>query len=209
MNQFSATLQGQLNWTGPSASGAEKSMTLQGKSEEILCTWVKTGRFGLFFVLCFRALGGHCLQMLCLPGCGTHANTQNLPHVRAFPASIRELSPPKRLFFSGVAPANQTKERVKTKSSYEFALFCEFWCFSLGKQAPFTFRNLVPECPCEKFMNLGVSLVWFAGATPDFHGANARLPNHPGFALPQRYILSKRVACCQGRAVPGDLTASP
>ena len=63
------------------------------------CTWVKPGRFGSFFVLCFLALGGHCLQMLCLPGFGTHANTQNLPHFRAFPASIQEHSPPKCLFF--------------------------------------------------------------------------------------------------------------
>ena len=61
------------------------------------CTWVKPGRFGSFFVLCF--LGGHCLQMLCLPGFGTHASAQNLPHFRAFPASIREHSPPKCLFF--------------------------------------------------------------------------------------------------------------
>ena len=29
----------------------------------------------------------------------------------------------------------------------------EFWCFSLGKQARFTYRTFVPECPCEKFMN--------------------------------------------------------
>ena len=62
-------------------------------------TWVKPGRFGSFFVLCFLALGGHCLQMLCLPGFGTHANTQNLPYFRAFPASIQEHSPQKCLFF--------------------------------------------------------------------------------------------------------------
>ena len=37
--------------------------------------------------------------MLCLPGFGTHANVQNLPHFRAFPASIQEHSPPKCLFF--------------------------------------------------------------------------------------------------------------
>ena len=44
------------------------------------CTWAKPGRFGSFFVLCFLALGEHCLQMLCVPGFGTHANTQNPPH---------------------------------------------------------------------------------------------------------------------------------
>ena len=60
----------------------------------------KTGTiWQFFFVLCFLALGGHCLQMLCLPGFGTHANTQNLPHFRAFPASIWEHSPPKPFVF--------------------------------------------------------------------------------------------------------------
>ena len=49
----------------------------------------KNGTILIFFVLCFLALGGHCLQMLCLPGFGTHANTQNLPLFRAFPASIQ------------------------------------------------------------------------------------------------------------------------
>ena len=57
---------------------------IKGKSQKIGCyrssPWVKPGRFGSFFVLCFLALGRHCLQMLCLPGFGTHANTQNLPH---------------------------------------------------------------------------------------------------------------------------------
>ena len=51
-----------------------------------------------FFVLCFLALGAHRLEMPCLPGIWTHANTQNLPHFRAFPASIRELSPPNAYF---------------------------------------------------------------------------------------------------------------
>ena len=36
--------------------------------------------------------------MLCLPGFGTHADSQNLPHFRPFPASIQEHSPPKCLF---------------------------------------------------------------------------------------------------------------
>ena len=58
----------------------------------------KTGRFGTFSLLCFLALEGHCLQMLCLPGCGTHENTQNLPHLRAFTASVQELSPQNAYF---------------------------------------------------------------------------------------------------------------
>ena len=45
-------------------------------------------------------------------------------------------------------------------------LFCEFWSFSSGKQARFTYRTFVPECPREKLMNWPF-LVWFAGATPE------------------------------------------
>ena len=37
--------------------------------------------------------------MLCLPGFGTHANSQNLPHFRAFPASVQAHCPPKCLIF--------------------------------------------------------------------------------------------------------------
>ena len=60
-----------------------------------------------------------------------------------------------RLRQSGVAPANQTKERGKTKSSWiSPPFFCEFWCFFLGKTSTkLTYWTFVPECPCEKFMN--------------------------------------------------------
>ena len=64
-------------------------------------TCIRAKRDDLAVCLCFGflALGGRCLQMLCLPGFGTHANTQKLPHFRAFPANIRERSHPKCLFF--------------------------------------------------------------------------------------------------------------
>ena len=39
---------------------------------------------------------------------------------------------------SGVALVNQTKERAKNEKFINFAHFCEFWCFSFGKQARFT-----------------------------------------------------------------------
>ena len=77
------------------------------------CTWVKTRTICLFFVLCFLALGGHCVQMLCSRGFGTHANTQNLPHFRVLPASIREPSPPQNAFFPG---------KRETAKSSQFAL---------------------------------------------------------------------------------------
>ena len=48
----------------------------------------------------------------------------------------------------------KTKPKKGPKRKFmNFAHFCEFWCFSLGKQARFTYRTFVPECPCEKFMN--------------------------------------------------------
>ena len=60
----------------------------------------KNGTIWHFSVLCFLlALVQHCLQMLCLPGFRTHANTQNLLHCRAFPASIQKHCPSKCLFF--------------------------------------------------------------------------------------------------------------
>ena len=90
-------------------------------TKEIPWTWVKPGRFGSFSVLCFLALGGHCLQMLCLPAFGTHANTRNLPHFRAFPASIWEHSLPKCLVF---------KANAKLPNRPGCALLQEIpWCF--------------------------------------------------------------------------------
>ena len=92
------------------------------------CTWVKPGRFGSFFVLCFLALGGHCLQMLCLPGFGTHANTQNLPHFRAFLASIQEHSPSKCLFFMANA-------KLPNRPGFALLQRGEFGCF-LREEVP-------------------------------------------------------------------------
>ena len=71
------------------------------------CTWVKPGQFGSLFVLCFLALGGHCLQMLCLPGFGTHANTQNLPQFRGFPCEYPgALSPEMPIFMANAKLPN-------------------------------------------------------------------------------------------------------
>ena len=64
-------------------------------------------------------------------------------------------------------PGKPNQRKGQNEKFMSFAHFCEFWCFSLGKQARFTSRTFVPECPCEKFMNWPF-LVWFAGVTPDF-----------------------------------------
>ena len=67
---------------------------------------------------------------------------------------------------SGVAPANQTKERAvhelfpgafRNKSS-----ICESCLFSQGKTPEFTKMGEIHE-----LFVLALSLVWFAGATPD------------------------------------------
>ena len=58
---------------------------------------------------------------------------------------------------SEVAPAKQTKERAKTKSSW-ISPICEFSCFSLGKQARFTL-NFCSGTPLQKVHEL--AFVWF------------------------------------------------
>ena len=50
-------------------------------------------------------------------------------------------------------PSKPNQRKGQNEKFMNFAHFCEFWCFSLGKQARFTSRTFVPECPCEKFMN--------------------------------------------------------
>ena len=59
----------------------------------------KTGRFGFFFVLCFLGLEAIVSRCFLYQDLGHNAKTQNLPHFRAFPASIRERSSPKCLSF--------------------------------------------------------------------------------------------------------------
>ena len=54
--------------------------------------------------------------------------------------------------FSGVAPANQTKERAKTRSSRISPIFVNSGVFPCENKAD-SHRTLVPECPWEKFMN--------------------------------------------------------
>ena len=63
-------------------------------------------------------------------------------------------------------PGKPNQRKGQNEKFMNFAHFCEFWCFSLGKQARFTYRTFVPECPYENFVNW-LFLVWFAGATPD------------------------------------------
>ena len=65
-------------------------------------------------------------------------------------------------FFSGVAPANQTKERAKTKSSWISPIFVNsgvfFFPWENKHDSHWTF---VLECPCGKFMNWPFSFLWF------------------------------------------------
>ena len=63
------------------------------------CTWAKPGRFGNFFVLCFLALGGHCLQMFCLPGFGTQA-TPRICHIFVLSLLLSGSTLPRNAYFS-------------------------------------------------------------------------------------------------------------
>ena len=57
----------------------------------------------------------------------------------------REKVPVKNLIRSRPGKPNQRKGQ--NAKFMNFAHFCEFWCFSLGKQARFTYRTFVPESP--------------------------------------------------------------
>ena len=71
------------------------------------------GDVAVFFVFCFLALGEHCPQILCLPGFGTHANTQDLSHFDAFPANIQGHSSPKRQF-------SMTNDKLPNRPGFAF-----------------------------------------------------------------------------------------
>ena len=59
-------------------------------------------------------------------------------------------------------PSKPNQRKGQNEKFVNFALFCEFWCFSLGKQARFTL-NFCPGMPLRKVHEL-----WFAGATPEY-----------------------------------------
>ena len=62
-------------------------------------------------------------------------------------------------------PSKPNQRKGQNEKFMNFAHFCEFWCFSLGKQARFTL-NFCSGTPLRKVHEL-TFLVWFAGATPD------------------------------------------
>ena len=64
---------------------------------------------------------------------------------------------------SGVAPANQTKERGKNEKFMNFVHFCEFWYFSLGKQVRLTL-NFCSGMPLRKVHEL--TFLWFGLSGP-------------------------------------------
>ena len=85
---------------------------------------------------------------------------------------------------SGVAPANQRKGQNGQFTN--FAHFCEFWCFSLGKQARFTLK-FCSGMPLRKVHEL--TFLWFGLPGPlltrifTFLGAlkiGTRKPKGPG-----------------------------
>ena len=67
---------------------------------------------------------------------------------------------------SGVAPANQTKERAKTKSSWISPIFVNSGVFFLRKTSTIQIELLFRNAPVKSSWT-DLSLVWFAGVTPD------------------------------------------
>ena len=100
-----------------------------------------------------------------------------------------------KFFESGVAPANQTKERATTKSSWSSPIFVNSGVFPHeNKHDPhWTF---VPECPCEKFMN------W------PFFGLVCR--GHSWSKIPEKYLKftfgNERLLLGRERSLLGERT---
>ena len=69
--------------------------------------------------------------------------------------------------YSGVAPANQTKERAKTKSSW-IRPFLWILVLFFGKTSTIHIELLFRNAPAKSSWT-DLSLVWFAGATPELH----------------------------------------
>ena len=72
---------------------------------------------------------------------------------------------------SGVAPANQTNERVKTRSSWISHKFLWILVAFLGKTSAIHIE-LWLQFALRKSSWTGLSLVWFAGVTPDRRAQN-------------------------------------
>ena len=116
-------------------------------------------------------------------------------------------------FFGGLNSENSIRSRPgkpnqRKGPNMNFAHFCEFWRFSLGKQARFTSNFGSREPLPGKSSWTGLSLVWFARVTPDsrrlwlFPGSVRGFPPPLPF-FPMRQILGFRAP---GKAsVPGTL----
>ena len=71
-----------------------------------------------------------------------------------------------RCQYWGVAPANQTKESAKTKSSWISPIFSWILVFFPRKTSTIHIELLFRNAPAESSWT-DLSLVWFAGATPE------------------------------------------
>ena len=74
------------------------------------------------------------------------------------------------------APANQTKERAKTRSSWISPIFVNSGVFFLRKTSTIHIELLFWNAPVKSSWT-HVSLVWFAGATPECLGNQHPSPN--------------------------------
>ena len=143
--------------------------------------------------------------MLCLPGFGSHANTQNLPHFRAFPASIQEHSPPKCLFFmanaklpnsSRLCPPTRCRwqKRVREAKGHGVRAQTNAW-----KPPSNTLRFKNTTTDEVSVVNL-VSLRILCGGCAIL----ARLPHHPFSQIsPEKFPIMNQ--CHKNLAQPPDL----
>ena len=89
-------------------------------------------------------------------------------HIDNFLAPTQSRDNPANLFmFIKSRPGKPNQRKGQNKKFMNFAHFCEFCCFFLGKTSTIHIELLFRNAP-GKSSRTDLSLVWFAGATPEF-----------------------------------------
>ena len=109
-----------------------------------------------YHVSCYTGplcLGDHFSQIAdCIPRLQFEMVAESAPSA---PTKIKEIAA--KIQFRS-RPSKQNQRKGQNEKFMNFALFCEFWCFSLGEQARFTL-NFCSRMPLRKVHEL--TFLWF------------------------------------------------
>ena len=110
----------------------------------------------------------------------------------------------------GTEKNHDNQKKGQNEKFMNFALFCEFWCFFLGKTSTIHMELLFGNAPAKSSWS-DLSLVWFAGATPEKNswfknqGIFRAFSNPPFCAPTLRHPLRPSNFATHGKAGPRTL----